>query len=111
MFGLCRPARRLILVQLAPAVNLPLTPFGTRLCNHVGERPSVEYFMDISPLLEYVRHWQDNLNAMPDKLGPWFYLLLFAIIFSETGLVVTPFLPGDSLLFAVGALAASRLRI
>lgn len=47
-------------------------------------------------------------------LGPWFYVVLFAIIFAETGLVVTPFLPGDSLLFAVGAVAAhpdSRLSL
>lgn len=39
-------------------------------------------------------------------MGPWIYVLLFAIIFAETGLIVTPFLPGDSLLFAVGALTA-----
>jgi membrane-associated protein len=40
-------------------------------------------------------------------MGPWLYVVLFAVVFCETGLVVTPFLPGDSLLFAVGALAAS----
>jgi len=39
-------------------------------------------------------------------MGPWVYVLLFAIIFAETGLIVTPFLPGDSLLFAIGALTA-----
>jgi membrane-associated protein len=50
---------------------------------------------------------QDFLNALVRDLGPWFYVLMFAIIFAETGLVVTPFLPGDSLLFALGALAAS----
>jgi membrane-associated protein len=41
------------------------------------------------------------------NFGPWIYLILFAIIFCETGLIVTPFLPGDSLLFALGALAAT----
>lgn len=40
------------------------------------------------------------------QMGPWIYVLLFAIIFAETGLIVTPFLPGDSLLFALGALTA-----
>ena len=39
--------------------------------------------------------------------GAWIYAILFAIVFAETGLVVTPFLPGDSLLFAAGALAGS----
>jgi membrane-associated protein len=41
-------------------------------------------------------------------MGPWFYLAMFAVIFCETGLVVTPFLPGDSLLFALGALASAQ---
>jgi membrane-associated protein len=46
------------------------------------------------------------MNSYAHALGPWLYVVLFAIIFAETGLVVTPFLPGDSLLFAVGAVAA-----
>lgn len=62
--------------------------------------------MNLSELLEYFLHPQHHLLYMMEWMGPWFYGLLFAIIFCETGLVVTPFLPGDSLLFAVGALAA-----
>ncbi len=52
-------------------------------------------------------HLDQHLNDWAEMLGPWLYLVLFLIVFCETGLVVTPFLPGDSLLFAVGALAAS----
>ena len=51
-------------------------------------------------------HLDTHLNDLVTMFGPWFYVLLFLVIFCETGLVVTPFLPGDSLLFAVGALAA-----
>lgn len=47
------------------------------------------------------------INLMAEKLGPGLYTLIFFIIFAETGLVFMPFLPGDSLLFAVGALSAS----
>lgn len=56
--------------------------------------------------LEIVLHLQDHLNQLLHEYGSWFYVMLFAVIFCETGLVVTPFLPGDSLLFAVGAVAA-----
>lgn len=49
---------------------------------------------------------REHLDQWIVQLGPWLYLLLFFVIFAETGLVVTPFLPGDSLLFALGALAA-----
>lgn len=52
-------------------------------------------------------HLDRYLNEQANALGPWLYVVLFAIVFCETGLVVTPFLPGDSLLFAVGALAAN----
>ena len=48
----------------------------------------------------------DSMNQLAGAFGPWLYTVLFAIIFAETGLVALPFLPGDSLLFAVGALAA-----
>ena len=51
-------------------------------------------------------HLDQHLVQMVSLYGAWVYAILFAVIFAETGLVVTPFLPGDSLLFAVGALAA-----
>lgn len=59
-------------------------------------------------LLDVFLHLDAHLNEWAADLGPWTYILLFAIVFAETGLVVTPFLPGDSLLFAVGALAATE---
>jgi len=57
-------------------------------------------------LIDFVIHLDQHLSVIIQNFGAWTYLLLFAIIFAETGLVVTPFLPGDSLLFAVGAFAA-----
>ena len=57
-------------------------------------------------LLDIMLHAREHLEANIQAWGPWTYVLLFAIILCETGLVVTPFLPGDSLLFAAGALAA-----
>lgn len=55
---------------------------------------------------DLVLHVDEHLKAVIDACGGWTYAVLFLIIFCETGLVVTPFLPGDSLLFAAGALAA-----
>jgi membrane-associated protein len=55
---------------------------------------------------DVITHLDQHLGAWAASMGPWLYLVLFLIIFCETGLVVTPFLPGDSLLFAVGALTA-----
>ena len=57
-------------------------------------------------LIDLVMHLDVHLNTLIVTYQLWTYLILFAIIFCETGLVVTPFLPGDSLLFATGALAA-----
>ncbi len=48
------------------------------------------------------------LNSLTQSMGSWFYVLLFAVIFAETGLVAVPFLPGDSLLFAVGAISSYK---
>ena len=57
-------------------------------------------------LIDLILHLDKHLVELLAQFGPWVYAILFAIIFAETGFVVTPFLPGDSLLFAVGALAA-----
>ena len=60
----------------------------------------------IQELLSFVLHIDDKLSDIIAYFGAWTYVLMFAIIFAETGLVVTPILPGDSLLFALGAFAA-----
>jgi membrane-associated protein len=62
----------------------------------------------LGDLFNVFLHLDVHLNDVAGQMGPWVYLLLFGIIFCETGLVLTPFLPGDSLLFAVGALAAGE---
>lgn len=57
-------------------------------------------------LINTILHIDIYLNAFVTSYGFWTYLALFAVIFCETGLIVTPFLPGDSLLFAAGSIAA-----
>lgn len=59
-------------------------------------------------LIDIFVHLDLHLNEWILWCGPWIYLLLFLIVFCETGLVVTPFLPGDSLLFALGTIAATE---
>lgn len=61
---------------------------------------NLNYFIDL------FMHLDTHLSAITNEYGLLTYLLLFAIVFCETGLVITPFLPGDSLIFATGALAA-----
>jgi membrane-associated protein len=60
----------------------------------------------LKDILDIVLHLDKHLDVVIKNCGAWSYLLFFAIIFAETGLVVTPFLPGDSLLFVVGAFSA-----
>jgi membrane-associated protein len=61
----------------------------------------IQWFVDL------FLHLDTHLDALAQSLGVWVYVILFLVIFCETGLVITPILPGDSLLFAAGALAAT----
>ncbi len=58
-------------------------------------------------MIDFILHIDQHLIALAAQHGAWVYAVLFLIVFCETGLVVTPFLPGDSLLFAAGAVAAA----
>jgi membrane-associated protein len=61
----------------------------------------------LSALVQFILHPDQQLAILLHDYGTWVYAILFAVLFCETGLVVTPFLPGDSLLFVAGALWAS----
>jgi len=61
----------------------------------------------IELIIDFIIHIDQHLVEIVSEYGSWVYAILFLIIFAETGFVVTPFLPGDSLLFAAGALAAT----
>ncbi len=60
----------------------------------------------LATAFQFLAHLDDHLLSLAQNYGAWVYVILFLIIFAETGLVVTPFLPGDSLLFVAGAVAA-----
>lgn len=57
-------------------------------------------------LVDFILHIGDHLQELVNNYGNWIYAILFAIVFCETGLVILPFLPGDSMLFAAGTIAA-----
>jgi membrane-associated protein len=62
----------------------------------------------MEPIIDLFLHFDEHLLEWVTAYGAWVYAILFIMIFAETGLVVTPFLPGDSLLFAAGAIAATK---
>jgi membrane-associated protein len=65
--------------------------------------------MDAAAFFDFLLHAEVHLKEFMEHYGIWVYALVFLIVFCETGLVVTPFLPGDSLLFALGAMAAQGM--
>jgi membrane-associated protein len=77
---------------------------GGRRARSLGEEPLVIEL--IFRFWDVMTHLDQHLRAWSEMMGGWLYVVLFVVVFCETGLVVTPFLPGDSLLFAVGALCA-----
>lgn len=60
----------------------------------------------IATIIDFILHIDQHLVSLAAQYGVWIYAILFLIVFCETGLVITPFLPGDSLLFAAGGIAA-----
>lgn len=80
------------LISMGGAVAAWLS--GLSLAETAGGPESLQWWLDM------VLHLDDKLKELVKDYGIWTHLILFAVIFCETGLVVTPFLPGDSLLFA-----------
>lgn len=89
-----------------PAGRVLPGPVGREGHEGEGSRVYDPAAMDISQFVDVFLHLDKHLEAVVASYGVWVYTLLFAIIFIETGLVVMPFLPGDSLLFVCGAIAA-----
>ena len=65
--------------------------------------------MEFAQLLDLILHVDKSLGSLLEMYGPLVYAVLFAIVFAETGLVVFPFLPGDTLLFIAGAFCAQEM--
>ena len=72
--------------------------------SHFLLRPAMDFLLF---LIDFIVHIDLHLTQLAVTYGPWLFLILFLIVFAETGLVVTPVLPGDSLLFVTGAIAAT----
>ncbi len=98
-----------VLVSIVPTPpRRPCSSLGVPLVPPEQRMASIQQMLQtVIQFVQSVMHLDPvTLNQYADSFGPWLYVGLFGIIFAETGLVVTPFLPGDSLLFAIGAVAA-----
>src|SRR6266545_2415382 len=87
----------------------PKASSGFRLASRTSttsSKTSARRSIECDCLIDFVLHFDKHLLEFVRDYGSWVYALLFTIVFAETGFVVTPFLPGDSLLFAAGALCA-----
>lgn len=83
---------------------------GVSVTGEFYAAPIMQPMMElIALLMDFVLHVDKHLEVFVNNYGAWVYVLLFVIVFTETGVVVMPFLPGDSLLFIVGALAGAGL--
>lgn len=85
------------------SMTLSTRPSTISLCRKLSNRKEMD---SLQQLFNTILHIDSSLISFVSSYGAWTYLILFVIIFCETGLVVTPFLPGDSLLFVAGSLAA-----
>lgn len=79
---------------------------AVEVCKFLLRNTKFNFVEIIKSLMDFILHIDDHLFVMIQQYGVWVYIILFLIIFVETGLVVMPFLPGDSLLFAAGAFCA-----
>ncbi len=95
---------------MGPADYSPRRPAGragARVLSGIMPASTGTAMEILASFLDIVLHLDKHLAILLQQYGTWIYAILFLIIFMETGLVVTPFLPGDSLLFVAGALAAT----
>lgn len=101
------PAKALLACLLAALVLAVSTPLSHALASATAATTTAASSSSaLSGIISFVLHFDKHLASVATEYGGLTYAILFAIVFAETGLVVTPFLPGDSLLFACGAFAA-----
>jgi membrane-associated protein len=101
-FGRERVSDLLLMIRFKLSTKFFRKPTGYSLIHLIREHNN-----NMEHLIDLILHLDKHLVDLVSNYGIWVYGILFLIVFAETGLVVTPFLPGDSLLFATGAIAAT----